>query len=337
MFLAETYSPKDLTHLTRPSLRRRQFLTANHGQRFALPRRTPFSHIHTKKTRPDIRVYGQTGLVVQHSKLLETLMSGAFNIANRTCMKTMPNGGSTSFLSLTRVSKNFGGLKAVNSVDISVERGEIRGLIGPNGSGKTTIFNLITGFIHPDEGEIFFEGDKITERRPDEICRRGIARTFQLGKPFPTLTVIENILTGAYIGGRNKDLAREMAREILKFLNLEDKSNIRVSKLTVIEKKLTELGRTLATRPKLILLDEIMAGLTDVELKHVQDIIRKIREMEITVIMVEHIMNAVMSLCGKVTVLDFGQKIAEGEPKDIAKSEQVINAYLGQKWQTMQK
>ena len=158
-----------------------------------------------------------------------------------------------------------------------------------------------------------------------------------MGKPFPTLTVIENILTGAYIGTRNKELAQQVAIEVLKFLNLKDKSNIRVSKLTVIEKKLTEMGRALATRPKLILLDEIMAGLTEVELKHMQDIIRKVHDMEITVIMVEHIMNAVMSLCGKVSVLDFGQKIAEGEPEDIARSEQVINAYLGRKWQTIQK
>jgi len=264
-------------------------------------------------------------------------MSSAIKIAKRARMKTTPNGGSTPFLSLTRVSKSFGGLKAVNSVDISVERGEIRGLIGPNGSGKTTIFNLVTGFIHPDEGQILFNGDDITDRRPDEICRRGIARTFQLGKPFPTLTVIENILTGAYGGGGNKESARTGAEEILKFLNLEDKSNVRVSKLTVIEKKLTEMGRALATRPKLILLDEIMAGLTEVELKHMQDTIRKVREMEITVIMVEHIINAVMSLCGKISVLDFGTKIAEGEPQDIARSQQVIDAYLGQKWQTVQK
>ena len=236
-------------------------------------------------------------------------------------------------LKLKGVTKNFGGLRAVSAVDLTVERGEIRGLIGPNGSGKTTLFNLMTGFLHPDEGAIFLGARDITRQSPDSIYREGIGRTFQLGKLFTGMTALQNVMVGAFVKTRDRRVAREKAETLLKFVSLYDKRDYDVQKLTVMEKKLAELARGLATQPKLVLLDEIMAGLNQVELDQMHAVVRKIHDSGSTVIMVEHIMSTVMSLCGKVSVLSSGEKIAEGTPAEIARDEQVVRSYLGQPWQ----
>lgn len=252
-------------------------------------------------------------------------------------METPGVSAASPLLKLTRVSKSFGGLKAVDGVDLEIESGEVRGLIGPNGSGKTTLFNVITGFIHADEGTVLFRNKDITKRSPDGIYKDGIGRTFQLGKLFADMTALENVMVGTYAKTRNKQRAKERAEGLLKYVNMYDKRNNSVQKLTVLDKKLTELARGLATEPKLVLLDEVMAGLNQVELDYMHTIIRKIHESGSTVIMVEHIMSSVMLLCGKITVLNFGQKIAEGTPTKIAQDELVVKAYLGQPWQGTQK
>lgn len=248
-------------------------------------------------------------------------------------MSTSDVGSRMPLLKLQGVSKSFGGLKAINAVDFAVESGEVRGLIGPNGSGKTTLFNLITGFLHPDEGVISLGVKDITRQSPDEIYRRGIGRTFQLGKLFAGMTALENVMVGAYVKTRNKGVAKQKAEGLLEFLDLYDKRNHDTQKLTVMEKKLVELARGLATEPKLVLLDEIMAGLNQVELDRMHRVVKKIHESGSTVIMVEHIMSTVMSLCGRVSVLSYGEMIAEGTPMEIAKNALVIRSYLGQPWQ----
>ena len=183
---------------------------------------------------------------------------------------------------------------------------------------------------------MLFRDRDITKQSPDRIYKDGIGRTFQLGKLFADMTALENVMVGTYVRTRTKRLAREKAENLLKYVNLYDKRNNSVKKLTVLEKKLTELARGLATDPKLVLLDEVMAGLNQVELDYMHGIIRKIHESGSTVIMVEHIMSSVMLLCGKITVLNFGQKIAEGTPTEIARDELVVKAYLGQPWQGIQ-
>ena len=248
-------------------------------------------------------------------------------------MGTPDTESRTPLLKLQGVSKSFGGLKAISAVSLSVEGGEIRGLIGPNGSGKTTLFNLISGFLHPDEGTISFGGKDITRQSPDKIYKEGIGRTFQLGKFFAGMTALENVMVGAFVKTRSKGVARQKAEGLLKFLDLYDKRDYDTQKLTVMEKKLVELARSLATEPKLVLLDEIMAGLNQVELDRMHEVVKKIHESGSTVIMVEHIMSTVMSLCGRVSVLSYGEMIAEGTPTEIAKDEVVIRSYLGQPWQ----
>jgi branched-chain amino acid transport system ATP-binding protein len=230
--------------------------------------------------------------------------------------------------------KRFGGLVAVNNVSFEVKKGEIFGIIGPNGAGKTTLFNLISGIYKPDAGRVIFDGRDITNLKPHERARLGLARTYQVVKPFPGLTVLENIAVGALFGPRygkiSEDEALEIAREVAKFVGLAGKEDLLAGSLNVQEKKRLELARALAAEPKVLLLDEVLAGLTPAEIDEMLSLLRKVRdERGVTIVMVEHVMHAVMNIAERIMVLHFGRKIAEGTPEEIANNADVIAVYLG--------
>jgi branched-chain amino acid transport system ATP-binding protein len=235
-------------------------------------------------------------------------------------------------LEVNGLTKSFGGLVAVKSLDLKVARGEILGLIGPNGSGKTTVFNLITGLLKPDAGVIKFEGEDITGLEPHVICRRGIARTFQLVRVFPNMTVLQNVMVARLYGreaARSLEEARKECEEVLRSVGLEGKRDLPAGSLTLVERKRLELARALASRPKLLLLDEALAGLNPVETEAALRLIKGIRDSGVTIVMVEHVMKAVMGVCDRVVVLDAGEKIAEGPPLEVARDKRVVEAYLG--------
>lgn len=237
-----------------------------------------------------------------------------------------------TLLSLDNVSKSFGGLMAVKRLSLGVEEGEVLGLIGPNGSGKTTAFNLITGFLQPDSGRITLRGSDITGFKPPRIGASGIARTFQLVKPFPHLTALQNVMVGRLYGcspAKTQSQAREECVGILDFVGLVGKHDALAKNLTIVERKRLELARALAARPHLLLLDELMAGLSPTETDGAMELIRAIRKSGVTVIMVEHIIKAVLGLCDRVVVLNAGEKIAEGTAQEIVTNEKVKEAYLG--------
>jgi branched-chain amino acid transport system ATP-binding protein len=232
------------------------------------------------------------------------------------------------------VTKHFGGLAAVSHVDFKVKKGEAFGLIGPNGAGKTTLFNLISAALVPKSGKILFKGKNITGLSPYRICRMGIARTFQNVKVFGDLPVLSNVILGSYFGTSpglsSKDALRD-ASEILEFVGLTSVSGILAKDLTLGMQKRIEVARALATKPELLLLDEMMAGLNASEVAEAMKLVAKIRKKGITVIMIEHVMKAIMNVCERIIVLHHGAKIAEGTPKEIANSKEVIKVYLGEK------
>ena len=230
------------------------------------------------------------------------------------------------------VTKWFGGRKAVDNVDFDVEQGEILGLIGPNGAGKTTLFNLISGAIPLDSGVITYEGKKISGLKPFSICYMGLGRTFQTAKNFPDLTVYEIVLMGATFGKKRipEREAEEIARRVLDFVGLSDSAGKSMKDITLAFQKRVEVARALATRPDLLMLDEMMAGLNPTEVTEAMELVRRIRDRGITIVMIEHVMKAIMSMCDRILVLHHGQKIAEGTPEEIAASPVVIEVYLGE-------
>jgi len=231
------------------------------------------------------------------------------------------------------VTKHFGGLAAVSHVDFHVDQGEIMGLIGPNGAGKTTLFNLISAALPLKSGEIRFKGEKLNGLKPHQICQKGVARTFQGTKIFADMPVLQNILVGASFGTPTRVSAADAAREAaqaLEFVGLSELSTVPVKDLTLVSQKRTEVARALATRPELLLLDELMAGLNPTEVSEAMELVTRIRDKGITIFMVEHVMKAIMGMCGRIMVLHHGEKIAEGTPQEIAADKKVIEIYLGE-------
>jgi branched-chain amino acid transport system ATP-binding protein len=230
------------------------------------------------------------------------------------------------------LTKAFGGLQAVKDLSFVLTDGEILGIIGPNGAGKTTLFNLLTGFYRPDAGRVFFKGENITGLRPHQICKRGLARTFQITQSFANLTVLENVKIGAYSRVPSSREATQEALRILGTVGLYERQDELASALSVGHRKNLELAKALATRPKLILLDEVVAGLNPKEGDDMIAYIKGIREQGITILLIEHVMKAIMSLCNRIIVIHYGERIAEGAPEEISKNPRVIEAYLGEEY-----
>ena len=237
-----------------------------------------------------------------------------------------------ALLDIQNVSKHFGGLQAVDQVDLTIEKGQIYGLIGPNGAGKSTLFNCVAGSFAPTSGKIFYNGEDITGWKPWNICRKKIARTFQIVKPFQTKTVLYNAMVGSFIRTSNRSEAEDMAMEVLKKFHLADKCDILAKNLTIVDRKRLEVVRAMATDPDMLLMDECMAGLRHSEVDETLNVIREIREHGVTIFMIEHIMRAIMSVSDRITVIQFGKKIMDGTPQEVANDERVIKAYLGESY-----
>jgi branched-chain amino acid transport system ATP-binding protein len=231
------------------------------------------------------------------------------------------------------ITKSFGGLMAVSKVSFRIEADEIVGLIGPNGAGKTTLFSLINGFYRLDQGRVFFLDEPIHHLKPNRICKKGIARTFQISKPFSNLTVLQNVRMGAYNATHKMAIAEENALEVIHFVGLSEKKEQLARNLTLEDRKRLELARALATKPRLLLLDEVMAGLNPSEIEVVTSLIKEINKKGVTIFLIEHVMRAIMPLSDRIIVLHHGEKIAEGTPVEISKSPRVIEAYLGEEYQ----
>jgi branched-chain amino acid transport system ATP-binding protein len=235
-----------------------------------------------------------------------------------------------NLLDVKKVSRFFGGITAVKDVSFSVQQGEILGLIGPNGAGKTTLFNVVNGFYAPSRGEVSFKGETISGRKPHEICKRGMARTFQVVKPLQRMSVLDNVVASAFLRAKTRREADEIAMETLTFTGLAGDRDVISKGLPLGKRKRLEIARALATRPELLLLDESFAGLNPSELDESIGIIRKIKDRGITIMIIEHHMKVIMSISDRIVVLNYGEKIAEGSPLEIGKNPQVIEAYLGE-------
>jgi branched-chain amino acid transport system ATP-binding protein len=235
----------------------------------------------------------------------------------------------TALLETRAVTQRFSGLVANSGVSISVGRGEIVGLIGPNGAGKSTLFNLIAGVFPPTEGSIWFDGHDVTRLPAAERCRRGVGRTFQVVKSFETMTVIDNVIVGSLVRSTHMREARRKAQEVLEFTGLAARADVLASDLVPAEKRRLEVARALATSPKLLLLDEVLTGLTPAEAQTGVELVRRVRDSGVTVLMVEHVMEIVMPLVDRAIVLDLGTVLVEGKPADIVRNPKVISAYLG--------
>ncbi len=235
----------------------------------------------------------------------------------------------SALLDVKGVTKRFRGLTAVDNVSLAVAEGEIFAVIGPNGAGKTTLFNLIAGVMRPDAGEIAFAGERSDGIAPHELCRRGLARTFQIVRPFPELTVMENATIGAMMRAPDMDVARARAGEVLRRLDLWDRREAKAKSLTLPDRKRLECARALATEPRLLLLDEVMAGLRPTEVDRIVAILKDINREGVTILLIEHVMRATMALAGRIHVLHHGATIAEGTPEEVTRHPKVLESYLG--------
>jgi branched-chain amino acid transport system ATP-binding protein len=233
-------------------------------------------------------------------------------------------------LEVKNLSKNFGGLKAVNDVSFSVEKGEIVGIIGPNGSGKTTTFNLITGFYKPDSGIVLFKNRKISNLRPDQICKEGIARTFQIAKPLPRLSVLKNLMVGAYLKSSDQKEIAEKVVGILQFVGLLEQKDVPGEKLRGANIRRLELARALATDPEMLLIDEIAAGLNPTESKALIKIIKEMKQVKgLTILIIDHVLKVVLDVVDKLIVLHHGEMIVQGSPTEVIRDRRVSEVYLG--------
>ncbi len=235
-------------------------------------------------------------------------------------------------LSVRHLSKSFGGLAAVPDLSLELQEGEILGLIGPNGAGKTTVFNCISGFLPPDAGEILLGERSIQRLKPFQICRMGLARTFQIVKPFLSLTVFDNILVGALVRERSLPKAEQGVREIIQLAGLEPFAGVEAHSLPLPVRKRLELAKAMATAPRVLLLDEVMGGLNPSEVEEIIFLIRKINAAGVSVLMIEHVMQGIMALAQRVLVINYGEKIAEGSPEEVVRDKEVIEAYLGREF-----
>jgi branched-chain amino acid transport system ATP-binding protein len=235
-----------------------------------------------------------------------------------------------NLLEIHGIKKSFGGLVAVNGMDLFIEEGKIHGLIGPNGAGKTTLFNIISGFYKPESGNIFFAGENVTRLSSDQLCHRGLVRTFQIPKMFPEMSVIDNVLIGALSRTKRVELARSEAEEVIHFLGMGPKRDTLAASLRVQELKRLEIAKALATKPKLFLLDETMSGLNAVEQNQMIDLLKRVHDAGVTLLVVEHVMHVVANLCEHIVVMNYGEKIAEGRPQEVLQNEKVVTVYLGE-------
>lgn len=253
--------------------------------------------------------------------------------ANPGPLPERPNAMSgRAMLEVRNLSKSFGGLKAVQDISFTVPQGAVIGIIGPNGAGKTTLFNLLNGFQKPDQGEVMFEGESLLGLTPSGVCKRGIGRTFQVARPFRRLSILDNVLIGAYVGAATDEIALEHAREALALVGLDRNADRLAGGLTSMEQRLMELARALAGKPKMLFLDETLAGLGGVEVNEMIAVIRRLSDTGITIVIIEHTMQAMLRLADHFIVLDHGALLTQGKPREVVREDAVIEAYLGKRW-----